>query len=149
MLIPAKVADITEIGSWFTSPMAMQQWTGQSLSMPITGHELALALQLDELPSFVWREEHHILGFGQFYQRLGKCHLCRLTINPKFRGRGLITQLLTDLIALGTGQLNISDSSLFVHLDNKKAMTAYRNYGFVETAYPQGNPYSDCLYMTL
>jgi ribosomal protein S18 acetylase RimI-like enzyme len=87
------------------------------------------------------------LAFGQYYERLGCCHLGRLVVAPEQRGKGIGELLVTELIARGTLALGIARCSLFVLDYNTRARNLYRKLGFVEAQYPERLPLPDCLYL--
>ena len=91
--------------------------------------------------------EADFLAFGQYYQRLGKCHLGRLIVNPKFRGKGVAAKLMHGICELGLTELELKECSLFVLADNSNAIQAYKKFGFSFVEYPDEIPLDNCLYM--
>lgn len=147
-LITFDASDISELYSWFNNDEELKTWAGPNLQLPCKEHELAPQILTSGLSSFgLYNENKQLIGFGQFYLRLQKCHLARLVISPKFRGKSLAKPLIEQLMANGTEQLEVTASSLFVYKDNKIAINAYQKMGFTEATYlgdPIGN---DMLYM--
>ncbi len=100
-----------------------------------------------ELPSFsLVGDDRELLGFGQYYLRAGRCHLARLVISPRHRGRGLGAFLVRALCRRGCRKLGARYCSLFVLLDNIRAVKLYRRLGFALATYPGELP-QGCVYM--
>lgn len=92
-------------------------------------------------------------GFGQYYTRLERQHLCRIAVNPSARGLGLGKVLVQKLIQQARSTLSDSSNalSLFVNKDNTVAMGLYMSLGFEIVEYPQQPPVGieHCHYMVL
>jgi len=71
----------------------------------------------------------------------------RLVVNPKCRGKGLITDLIKGISLQGTKALSVTACSLFVLAHNKSAIKAYQKAGFILADYPDEIPTENCLYM--
>ena len=100
-----------------------------------------------ELPSFsLIGDDRELLGFGQYYLRVGRCHLARLVISPPHRGQGLGAVLVLGLCRRGCKNLGVQECSLFVLPDKAPALNLYRRLGFAEAPYPGELP-RDCVYM--
>src|SRR5690606_27253774 len=90
-----------------------------------------------------------LLAYGQYYLRVGRCHLGRLVVAPAHRGRGVGARLVHELVALGSAQLGVSECSLFVVAQNTRAVALYRRLGFTPSPYPEPDAEtSPYLYMT-
>lgn len=139
---------LQELRSWFTNTEAITSWGGPKLHYPNTLSEFQQCLSLETLRSFALVSNHTMLGFGQYYERLGHCHLGRLAIAPQHRGKGTIEHLIQLLRQHGQPRLNVSAASLFVLRDNAPAIKAYQKLGFKETRYPGEMGIENCLYMT-
>jgi ribosomal protein S18 acetylase RimI-like enzyme len=87
------------------------------------------------------------LAFGQYYLRLGNCHLGRLIVNPNFRGQGIASHLINQLSTLGRSDLRTDSCSLFVLGHNKSAIKVYTKLGFSMADYPEEIPLKNCFYM--
>ena len=93
-------------------------------------------------------EDGRLLGFGQFYQKLGRCHLARLVINPDFRGHGLGEEFVAALMKHGSEDLRAGEFSLYVMTANKPALNCYRSLGFELADYPDGDArLENCVFM--
>ena len=137
-----------ELMSWFSSKEELSLWSGPNFRYPFNLNTFKSDLNLDTFKSFsLISEQGDLLAFGQYYQRLGKCHLGRLVVNPHFRGKGIASQLISKLTTLGKSDLNTDSCSLFVLKHNKSAIQAYTKLGFLLADYPETMPLENCLYM--
>lgn len=146
--VPAKRSHISTMLCWFESEQDVTRWAGPKVQFPFDLESLITDTNLDSTDSFCLVNGAELLAFGQCYERLGHCHLCRLVVSPDRRGEGLIKPLLTHLIAFGTRKFEVNQSSLFVYANNKGAISAYQKYGFRLTDYPEPMPMENCEYMT-
>ena len=147
-LTPPEPAHIEELRNWFPSSAALLAWGGPNMTFPNTPDSFTRELHLNALSSFALLDGDMLAGFGQYYERLGHCHLGRLAINPTQRNLGLGQILINSLRQRGEAQLGLEKSSLFVLQDNHQAIRAYRNAGFTKADYPEPMPLENCLYMT-
>ena len=147
-LISPLEAHIIDMMSWFSNEVELKQWSGPNFRYPFNLSTFTEDLKISPTNSFsLVSEEDELLGFGQYYQRLGKCHLGRLVVNPKCRGKGLITDLIKGISLQGTKALSVTACSLFVLAHNKSAIKAYQKAGFILADYPDEIPTENCLYM--
>lgn len=138
----------TELMSWFTTEEALAEWSGPGFRYPFTTSSFIEDLRVSELKSFaLMSEDKQMLAFGQYYNRIDRCHLGRLVVSPKHRGQGVAAELLKQLCEAGKQNLALSECSLFVVADNDKAIKAYQKFGFVFADYPTEIPMDNCLYM--
>ena len=146
MLAAAAPPHLLEIMSWFPSRESCQIWGGPEFRFPFTAESFHADCHL-ELPSQVLLDARGVLcGFGQYYQRAGRCHLARLAIAPALRGRGLGARLIELLSDEGRAALGVEHCSLFVSIANTTALALYERLGFARAAYP-GDPIPGCHYM--
>ncbi len=139
---------LVELMSWFSSEEQLTVWSGPNFSYPFDLKSFKRDLKLNMLSSFsMVSSEDDLLAFGQYYLRLGKCHLGRLVVNPHFRGKGVVASLIGQLSVLGKSDLNTQSCSLFVLDHNKSAIKAYTKLGFCITDYPEKIALENCLYM--
>ena len=139
---------LVELMSWFASEEELTVWSGPNFSYPFDLKSFKRDLKLNTLSSFsMVSSEGDLLAFGQYYLRLGKCHLGRLVVNPRFRGKGIIARLINQLIALGKSELSTQSCSLFVLAHTKSAINAYAKLGFCIVDYPEKIALENCLYM--
>ena len=141
-------ANFIELMSWFPTEEELSIWSGPNFRYPFNLKTFKSDLNLDILKTFsLVSNEGGLLAFGQYYPRLGKCHLARLVVNPNFRGKGIASHLISQLSIWGKSDLNTDSCSLFVIKHNKSAIQAYTKLGFSMTDYPGGVPLEGCIYM--
>lgn len=148
----ASAEHIPSMMAWFDSLEKLSVWSGPGFRHPFDRESFVEDLKLDELDSYVlldtnMAEQNQIMAFGQFYNRLNRCHLSRLVVAPAFRGRGIVGTLINELSTLGRYKLSVKSDSLFVLPENSIAVRAYAALGFKTIDYPQLNPLEGCLYM--
>lgn len=147
-LIQPEQNHLVQMLSWFENETLLREWAGPDFRFPFNLSSFTDDLQLDTLNSYILiSTEGEFLGFGQFYQRLRKCHLARLVVNPQFRGKGYAAELITLLYDAGNKKLKLNEYSLFVLEHNKSAIKSYTRCGFAITHYSSEMPIANCLYM--
>jgi ribosomal protein S18 acetylase RimI-like enzyme len=147
-LITVTVSHIEELMTWFSDKQELTDWAGPNFSYPFDQHSFSTDLQIDTIKSFALiANDLEMVAFGQFYQRLDKCHLGRLIVRPSRRGKGIAAQLMKHLSCVGLKQLQLTQCSLFVYSHNRPALNAYKSFGFTVMSYPQALPDADCLYL--
>ncbi len=139
---------LLEMIHWFADQAELLDWSGTVLDYPLSLSSFAAELNITLLSSFILvGESDEVLAFGQYYLRNHKCHLARLIVNPKHRGKGLVAKLIELLSKEGCSELNVKETSLFVLEHNKSAIKAYTKYGFTLATYPEELQDDHCLYM--
>ena len=148
-LIPTTAADVDQLMTWFHSEKQLVQWSGTGFAYPYNKTTFIDASKVAEHASFsLHNEQHELIAFGQYYQRLHCVHLARIIVNPVWRGQGMAAILLNLLSLQGKKALALNAISLFVLADNKKAIQVYQSNGFTLQHYPENiDLISDCLYM--
>lgn len=137
-----------ELMSWFSNKDELNLWSGPNFRYPFDLSSFKSDLKLDTLKSFsLISTEGDFLAFGQYYSRLGMCHLGRLVVNPHFRGKGIVSHLIKQLSILGKSDLRADSCSLFVLDRNESAIQAYTKIGFSLADYPEEIPLDNCFYM--
>ena len=146
----AKPEDALRIMGWFPDKESVIRWGSPHTRYPLTEETFFEDIHWDTIASRVaWTEDGRLLGFGQFYLKLGRCHLARLVINPEFRGRGVGEEFVAELMKHGSRELGTEAFSLYVMTENKPAYNCYRTLGFELAQYPDGDPVlEDCVFMT-
>lgn len=138
-LVPATRELISPMLLWFPSEPELRQWAGPGFRFPYTPEQFYHDLKLDALASYcLFDEAGEFIAFGQFYNRLQRCHLGRLVIAPDHRGKGLARYFVEMLERFGRQELELSASSLFVLQSNKPALRCYQKLGFKISEYPGG-----------
>jgi len=134
--------------TWFSDERELTDWAGPNFRYPYTLSSFIEDSKVMVLSSFsLVSNESDFLAFGQYYNRLDKCHLGRLIVSPRLRGKGVASELMLRLCEFGIKDLNVNQCSLFVLKHNKKAIKAYEKFGFSFVDYPGEIPLEGCLYM--
>ena len=137
-LIKATTAHVPQMMTWFPTEDSCHVWGGPEFRFPFTTETFLADSKLMRLPSYALiGESGELCGFGQFYSRVGRCHLSRLAVAPDYRGRGLGTQLIETLLREGKKTLGVTQGSLFVHVTNTSATALYERLGFTRSPYPE------------
>jgi ribosomal protein S18 acetylase RimI-like enzyme len=147
-LTPPSDENFIELMSWFSNEYELNIWSGPNFRYPFNLNTFKSDLNVETLKSFsLTSSEGNLLGFGQYYLRLERCHLGRLVVNPNFRGQGIASHLINQLSTLGKLDLHVDSCSLFVLGDNENAIKAYTKIGFSMADYPKEIPLANCFYM--
>lgn len=150
-LISTTDAHLEKLMGWFReNPLDCMRWGGPEFRHPYTKATFREDVRYAELPSYsLLNENDELLGFGQYYERKGRCHLARLAISPNHRRQGLGKTLVRKLSQRGCHDLKVDHCSLFVLSDNTPAIRLYQRLGFVPTTYPGDMPaeVEGCTYM--
>lgn len=146
-------SQLPELMGWFPDRATCQTWGGPGFRHPFTAATFREDAKLDSLASLALAMPDGTLGaFGQYYRRLGRCHLSRLAVAPALRGRGIGTTLVRGLCRLGAAELGMEPGadaySLFVLPGNERAERLYRRLGFSAVPYPEpAAEFDGCTYM--
>ncbi|MFT6407494.1 MAG: ribosomal protein S18 acetylase RimI-like enzyme [Arenicella sp.] len=147
LIIPT-ISHYSELLSWIASADQLTNWAGPNIAYPSKVELLINDLQAKGWSSFsLISKKHQLLAFGQYYRRQGCCHLCRLIVSPKHRGKGLVETLIEGISLEGYRELGVNACSLFVYSDNSSAIKAYQKIGFAVAQYPADDAMDNCLYM--
>jgi ribosomal protein S18 acetylase RimI-like enzyme len=148
-LIEATKAHVPELMTWFPTEHSCRVWGGPQFRFPFTVETFLADSKLTSLASYALvRESAELCAFGQFYLRVGRCHLARLVVAPSHRGQGFGTRLIEMLLREGHQSLGVTESSLFVHVGNTSAIALYERLGFTRASYPEpGLAIPNSLYM--
>lgn len=139
---------LLKLMGWFTNEKELKDWSGPHIRYPLHFSLFIEDIKINSVSSFMLvSAKAELLAFGQYYQRLNRCHLGRLVVNPQFRGQGVAAQLMQQLSQLGLAEFGLTECSLFVLEHNVSAIKAYEKYGFVVANYPEEIPLTNCLYM--
>lgn len=142
-------ARLPELMRWFPDADACRVWGGPAFRFPCTPESFRADARIDDLATWALVDDEATLaGFGQYYLRVGRCHLGRLAVAPALRGRGLGRTLVHELCRIGAAELGVGAFSLFVLPGNERAMKLYERLGFAPARYPEPDPmFDDCVYM--
>ncbi|HJU38058.1 MAG TPA: GNAT family N-acetyltransferase, partial [Tahibacter sp.] len=127
--------------TWFPDAAACLVWGGVDFRFPYTDETFRTDARIADLPSYALVDDAGaFVGFGQYYRRLGRCHVARLAVAPDARGRGCGSVLIEQLCKLGHRTLGVAGDSLFVLEQNVDAKRLYLRLGFRDATYPEALP---------
>lgn len=140
MLIrPCNDDDFGTIIGWFPNEAAIIQWGGTELTFPLDVAQLTRMLEESRLTPPIrqlWSGEldNTVVAHAQvaFDRRHGVARLARVCIHPEFRGRGLATPFLRQIIHMTFDDRAIERLELNVYTFNDPAIRTYKNLGFIE-----------------
>ncbi len=142
-LVKVRAAHWIELVSWVTTEGQLYEWAGPNVQYSCDALTLKQDLLAKSWPAFsLISANGELLGFGQYYSRLGRCHLCRLIIAPCHRSKGLAQTLIARISDIGEQEMGVTSCSLFVYQQNLAAIKAYQKIGFRVVDYP-GNELMD------
>ena len=147
---PFDAALLPQLMQWFPDARSLSIWGGPHFRYPYDDATFRSDAGVDSLPScmVVEAESRRLLAFGQYYARVGRCHLGHLAVAPEARSQGVGTYLIRQLCRRGAAALRIEEFSLFVLVRNERAAALYRRLGFEPTTYPAPLPAAEpMLYM--
>lgn len=147
--IPAEIEHAREIISWFPDKESVMRWGSPYMRYPLEEQSFLEDIYWGEIDARVAvGEDGKLLAFGQYYPKLGRCHLARLVVNPEARGRGLGEEFVAALMEHGAEACGTRLFSLYVMTANRPAYNCYRSLGFCLAKYPHGDPQlEDCVFM--
>ena len=123
---------------WFPDAHSCRSWAGPQFRFPFDAATFREDSGIDRLATWALSSTDGGLGaFGQYYLRLGRCHLARLVVGPELRGRGIGGILIHELCERGCEKLGTDSCSLFVLASNASALQLYRRLGFAEAPYAE------------
>ena len=136
--LPFDVARLPELMQWFPDAVSVRVWGGPDFRHPFDERTFREDTRIDSLQSWsLVAPDGSLCAFGQYYLRVGRCHLGRLVVAPAWRGRGVGRRLVQELCRVGGPALSATEYSLFVYESNSVAVSLYRSLGFVEVPYPE------------
>lgn len=146
----ATIEHAREIMGWFPDTRSVTRWGSPYTRYPLREETFFEDIYWSKINSRVAiSDDGQLLGFGQFYLKLGRCHLARLVINPELRGQGLGEKFVGLLMKHGAEELDAPEFSLYVMSENKPAYNCYRRLGFTLAKWPDRDPQlENCVFMT-
>ncbi len=127
----ARIEDAKAIMDWFPDKESVVRWGSPYMSYPLKDETFFGDIYWSQITSRVARtEDGGLLAFGQYYRKLGRCHLARLVVNPEFRGRGLGERFVAALMQHAGHMLGTEEFSLYVMTANRPAYNCYKRLGF-------------------
>jgi ribosomal protein S18 acetylase RimI-like enzyme len=138
-LVPANAEHLQDLKTWFPDLRSAQDWGGPAIRHPFTDTAFLEDIHWQKMTAYsLLGEENELTGFGQYYERAGRCHLARLIVAPSHRFRGLGRQFIYELMKVGMQDLGVNECSLFVMNANKNAIRCYTSLNFIAAPYPPG-----------
>lgn len=147
----AVTTDISKLMQWIDSAASCNIWGGPTFEYPFTFDTFQRDMKWSSIDSYsLVDEQDELIGFGQLYEKLNRCHLARIIINPERRGNRHSTTLLTSLIDEGRKSHPEKECSLYVYKHNTVALHCYRGMGFRDYSLPaEDTGFDDCIFMVL
>ncbi len=138
-LVPANTEHFQVLKTWFPDLKSAQEWGGPAIRHPFTDAAFLEDIHWQKMTAYsLLGEENELTGFGQYYERVGRCHLARLVVAPSHRSKGLGHRFIYELLKVGMQDLGVNECSLFVMHSNKNAIRCYTSLNFVPAPYPPG-----------
>ncbi|EOI6606449.1 GNAT family N-acetyltransferase [Vibrio parahaemolyticus] len=124
--------DALAVISWFSSEKESLYWGGWMFGWPLSEAELVNRSKLPEIEFLILSNGNERLGFIEL-QHINETEirLCRVVINPEYRGLGFGRVLIALSIAEVRKRKQFSIATLAVFADNVAAYNCYKSYGFV------------------
>ena len=143
-LTTTQPAELETLKSWFTDKSACYRWGGPRVRFPITNQTFLEDIQWQRMPAYsLLSDAGELIGFGQYYEKSGRCHLARLAISPSQRGRRVGQQFVAELMKIGMAELKTRECSLFILDCNSSALQCYLSLGFSKADYPPNDQVYD------
>ena len=137
-----KYSDLEILKSWFPDKESSYFWCGPGLRFPFTHESFLEDIHWEKMPTYSLLDENQqLIGFGQYYEKFGRCHLARLAVSPLHRSKGIGQKFISQLMHLGMSELDAKESSLFVASANERALKCYKSLGFSKENYPPDQEY--------
>ena len=149
-ILNAQLEHAREIMHWFPDKESVIRWGSPYMRYPLEEQAFLEDILWGRVESRIAVDDSgRLVGFGQFYPKLGRCHLARLVIAPDMRGRGHGREFVAALMHHGAGQVGTTDFSLYVMTANRSALNCYHSLGFRLATPPKGDPQLlDTVFMT-
>ncbi|MDX2427508.1 MAG: GNAT family N-acetyltransferase [Xanthomonadales bacterium] len=148
-LVPTQAEHLETLKTWFPDLGSAQVWGGPDIRYPFTDVAFLEDIRWQQMTSYsMLGEDNELTGFGQYYEKEGRCHLARLVVAPTHRSKGFGYQFIQKLMRVGMSDLGVNECSLFVMSSNKNAINCYTALNFIQSRYPPGQKYfSDIVFM--
>jgi ribosomal protein S18 acetylase RimI-like enzyme len=140
VVVPSSLTHVEQLKGWFPDRESAYFWCGPGLRVPFTDQTFLDDTHWERMPAYsLLDDQGQLSGFGQYYEKLGRCHLARLVIAPASRCRGLGRQFIARLMSIGRADLGVGECSLFVVNYNLRALRCYTALGFEKADHPPGH----------
>ncbi len=117
-------------------------WSRQSFEEELTRNRCARYLVIEQ--------DGEVAGYGGVWFVVDEAHVTNIAIAPRWRGRGLGTRLLEDMLQFAADS-GMAFMTLEVRRSNEVAQRLYRAHGFVDVGYRKRyyeDNHEDALIMT-
>ncbi len=136
-LTKTESSELETLKGWFADKTDCYRWGGPRVRFPFTNKTFLEDIQWQRMPAYsLLSESGELAGFGQYYEKSGRCHLARLAIPQSQRGRGVGQQFVAELMKIGMAELKTKECSLFILDYNSSALQCYLSLGFSKSEYP-------------
>jgi RimJ/RimL family protein N-acetyltransferase len=139
-LQPFSADDFPRVIAWIQTPEMMVQWGGSQLfSFPLDARQLQIYLHFSQGDKAIARiykvvnEAGEVVGhieLGAINPYNGTASICRVFIDPLFRGRGYCADMVRQVMAVGFNELGLRRIDLRVYAFNNPAIQCYQAAGF-------------------
>ncbi|WP_086984494.1 GNAT family N-acetyltransferase [Vibrio aphrogenes] len=124
--------DTPEVISWFSTETESLYWGGWMFGWPLSEAKIVDRSALPEIEFFILSNGNDRLGFIELQHiSESEIRLCRVAVNPEYRGRGFGRALISLSIEEVRKREQFSVVTLAVFADNVTAYNCYKSYGFV------------------
>jgi ribosomal protein S18 acetylase RimI-like enzyme len=149
-ILNAQLEHAREIMGWFPDKESVIRWGSPYMRYPLEEQAFLEDILWGRVDSLIAVDDSgRLIGFGQFYPKLGRCHLARLVIAPDMRGRGHGEAFVAALMRHCAERLGATEFSLYVMTANRSALNCYHALGFHLATPPDGDPQLlDTVFMT-
>jgi ribosomal protein S18 acetylase RimI-like enzyme len=136
-IIETEYSEIEILKSWFPDKEAGYNWCGPGFRFPFSHESFLQDIRWKKIPTYsLHNDEGQFIGFGQYYEKLQRCHLARLVVSPAQRSMGVGRRFISRLMNMGMKDLGTRECSLFVVNNNENALNCYKSLGFMKHKYP-------------
>jgi len=136
-IVETRTEHLETLKTWFSDKQSVRQWGGPLFRHPFTHATFLKDMRWREVPAYsLLDDDNGMSGFGQYYEREGRCHLARLVIDPALRGQGIGRYFIRGLMQIGMTELGTDECSLFVMDSNRGAIRCYESLRFVHAPCP-------------
>ncbi|CAG8999447.1 MAG: Acetyltransferase [Candidatus Celerinatantimonas neptuna] len=128
--VKSQVRFLEELASWPENIDQVQLFAGPGLSWPLSVENLRESESSGQ--AFMLVDQEFLLGYCQLKSRgHGNVRLCRVIVNPRFRGKGLGQQLVCFAMQFANTYLLAGRMELSVYQHNTAAILCYQKLGFM------------------
>ncbi len=150
-LTPFKMEDFNMLSSWIKSEDDMVQFSGGAFSYPLNKKQVQECLDDNKRYTFSVVYKDKIIGYCEIYlenksiAKLGKV----LIGDEKYRGKGLGTKLIKEMLRYCFVNLQVNYVHLYVYDWNKGAIICYNKCGFKTNGNTKITKFSDKIWTAL